>query len=319
MDKIKIGFKYFPREASKKDNYFKNLLTKNFDIKESKEPDFLLFSTFNKKNSKEIPIINGNFKKIFWTGENIRIDMNKCDYAFGFDYEEDIKSKNYLRLPLYAYYGAGENLLKKDKPINIAKQKNKFCNYTYSKDAKERVAFFKELTKYKSIDAPGKSMNNMHPIITQKHKYLIKPIQALEKSLTKKNTLSALISRHIGNWREDVINFQKQYKFTIAFENSSYPGYTTEKIYHPMLANSIPIYWGNPEIERDFNEKSFINYHKHNDLKKTADVVIDLDTNDKKYIKMLAEPWFNQNKPNKWCDKERIVRQFSKIFGEKNE
>ena len=38
---------------------------------------------------------------------------------------------------------------------------------------------------------------------------------------------------------------------TIAFENSSFPGYTTEKIFEPMLEGSIPIYWGNPRVDED--------------------------------------------------------------------
>jgi alpha(1,3/1,4) fucosyltransferase len=317
MNKIKIAFRYFPRESTKDDDFFRNILANNFNIEETDNPDFVIFSSFNGEKERAMPKIEGDFKKIFWTGENIRVDMKKCDFGFGFEYENEIKSQKYTRLPLYAYYGAGKDLTVKKNPRAIKKQKTKFCNYAYSKDAKERVAFFKELSKYKRIDAPGKSMNNMPPILPRRFNGFIRAIQAIEGAATKNYRLSSIISRHIGNWRRDVINFQKDYKFTIAFENSSYPGYTTEKIYHPMLASSIPVYWGNPEIGRDFNTKSFINYHAHNDMKKVADVVIELDQNEKKYLKMLSQPWFLGNKPNKWCGKERIVREFEKIFGVK--
>ncbi len=315
MEKIKLAFKYFPREAVKEDDYFRTFLNKHFLWEESTNPDFVLFSAFTGEKDRKMPKIDGNFKKIFWTGENIRVDMKKCDYGFGFEYEEEIKNKKYMRLPLYIYYGAGRDLTKKKHPAQISRQKTKFCNYAYSKDAKERVEFFKELSKYKKIDAPGKSMNNMNPIVPQKLGHFIGPLQRIEKIIIKKHTLSALLSRHFGNWRQDVINFQKPHKFTIAFENSSYPGYTTEKIYHPMLVNSIPIYWGNPEIGRDFNTKSFVNYFDYNDTKKVADAVIELDTNQKKYLNMLSQPWFKGNNPNKWCNEERIVKQFKKIFG----
>jgi len=313
MDKIKVDFKYFPREASKEDNFFQNFSKKYFDTEISNTPDFVFFSTFTGEKTKNIPQLEGNFEKIFWTGENIRIDMKKCDYAFGYEYEEEINSSNYMRLPLYAYYGAGKELIQKKNPEEIMKQKTRFCNYTYSKDAKERVDFFNELSKYKKIDAPGKSMNNSPPIMSQKYSLILKPLRAIE-SLGKKYYLSSLLSRHCGNWRQDIISFQKNYKFTVAFENSSYPGYTTEKIYHPMVAGSIPIYWGNPEIGRDFNTKSFVNWHEYNDSKKVADKVIELDQDNKKYFKMLEEPWFNENKPNKWCNKTRLVKQFEKIF-----
>ncbi|MGI6589579.1 MAG: glycosyltransferase family 10 domain-containing protein [Candidatus Iainarchaeum sp.] len=315
MNKIKIEFRHMPREASKEDNYFQNLLKENFNIQIRNKGDFVLFSTFTKKNNKEIPTIKDNATTIFWTGENIRPNMKKCHYAFGFDYEETIKNPNYMRLPLYAYYGAGENLVKPKKfnANKILKEKTKFCNYIYSKDAKERVEFYKELLKYKKIEAPGKSMNNNPPITPKKSSILLKPLQFAE-SFTGKYTISSLISRHFSNWRENVINYQKQFKFSIAFENSSYPGYTTEKIYHPMLANSIPIYWGNPEIKKDFNTKSFVNWHDYNNNKKVVDVIIDLDTNNKKYTKMLSQPWFNKNKPNKWCNNKRIIKQFEKIL-----
>lgn len=36
----------------------------------------------------------------------------------------------------------------------------------------------------------------------------------------------------------------RRYKFTIAFENQSYPGYVTEKIADALMAGTVPIYWG---------------------------------------------------------------------------
>jgi alpha(1,3/1,4) fucosyltransferase len=313
----KIAFEYWPREATIKDHFFKNFLKENFDVKfvNKKEADILFFSTFNGTNSKTIPNVNFDGTKVFWTGENVKIDMTKCDYAFGFDYEEQIKNKNYLRLPLYVYYGAGNNLIKPKNynSTKILKSKTKFCNYIYSKDAKERVNFFHELGEYKHIDAPGKSMNNCAPTLPSKYTNLAKPIQKIEQPVGK-YTISSLMSRHFGNWRESIINYQKDYKFSIAFENSSSPGYTTEKIYHSMLANSIPIYWGNLEISKDFNTKSFVNYHDYNDDKKVIDVIINLDTNDKKYEKMLKEPWLKGNKLNKWMDLNKIKKQFEKIL-----
>ena len=35
-------------------------------------------------------------------------------------------------------------------------------------------------------------------------------------------------------------------------------GYTTEKVVEPMLVNSIPIYWGNKLIGKDFNKSSML-------------------------------------------------------------
>jgi len=51
-----------------------------------------------------------------------------------------------------------------------------------------------------------------------------------------------------------------QYKFVIAFENSKTQGYITEKIFNVFLANSIPIYDGDPNISDVINPSSFLQY-----------------------------------------------------------
>ena len=64
-------------------------------------------------------------------------------------------------------------------------------------------------------------MNNNTPI-TLKVINLLKPLQFAE-SFTGKYTISSLISRHFSNG-ENANKLQKQFKFSIAFENSSYHG-----------------------------------------------------------------------------------------------
>jgi hypothetical protein len=49
-----------------------------------------------------------------------------------------------------------------------------------------------------------------------------------------------------------------QYKFTIAFENTAYPGYVTEKIIDAMVAGSVPIYLGAPDIGDHVPQNAFI-------------------------------------------------------------
>ena len=99
-------------------------------------------------------------------------------------------------------------------------------------------------------------------------------------------------------------DFQKRHKFVIAFENTSTPGYTTEKIVHAFPAGAIPIYWGNPEIAKEFNEESFINCHKYGltdkgELEAIAKIVEEvkrLDNDDAEYLKMLGTPAFTRQK-----------------------
>jgi len=57
-------------------------------------------------------------------------------------------------------------------------------------------------------------------------------------------------SRISLNWVQEKIDYLKPYKFTMAFENVSLSGWTTEKLTHPMLVNSIPIYFGDKKCKK---------------------------------------------------------------------
>ena len=200
-----------------------------------------------------------NCKKIFYTGENIAPLLGYCDYSFSFDYLED--SRNY-RLPHYLLYD-GYYELALEKQINESLAKRKFCNFVVSNgDCQVRNNFFTKLSKYKKVDSGGRFVNNIGYAVTDKRK------------------------------------FQSEYKFSIAFENNAYrpqhPGYTTEKIMEPMTVNSIPLYWGNPLIGKEFNTESFINFYDFHSEDDMIDYIIELDKDDDRYLKMLNKPWFEE-------------------------
>ncbi len=48
------------------------------------------------------------------------------------------------------------------------------------------------------------------------------------------------------------------YKFTIAYENTAYPGYVTEKIVDAIVSGSIPVYMGAPDILEQLPADTFI-------------------------------------------------------------
>lgn len=47
---------------------------------------------------------------------------------------------------------------------------------------------------------------------------------------------------------ESKIALYRQYKFVLAFENSILDDYVTEKLYDPLIAGVVPIYFGAPNI-----------------------------------------------------------------------
>jgi hypothetical protein len=53
-----------------------------------------------------------------------------------------------------------------------------------------------------------------------------------------------------------------EYKFALCFENSILKGWITEKIFDCFFAGTVPIYWGEPEIEKHIPEGCFIDMRK---------------------------------------------------------
>jgi hypothetical protein len=203
---------------------------------------------------------NYKCKKIFYTGENIAPPLGYCQWSFSFDYLDD--SRNY-RLPHYLLYD-GYYELQRTKIIEESMANRKFCNFVASNgNCQERNQFVEKLSKYKKVDCGGRFMNNIGYAVTDKRK------------------------------------FQSEYKFSIAFENNAYRpqhiGYTTEKIMEPMTVNSIPIYWGNPRIDLEFNPKSFVNFYDFNNFDQMIEYIMELDKDDSKYLEKLRTPWFENN------------------------
>ena len=53
-----------------------------------------------------------------------------------------------------------------------------------------------------------------------------------------------------------------KYKFALCFENSILKGWITEKIFDCFFAGTVPIYWGEPEIEKHIPEACYIDMRK---------------------------------------------------------
>lgn len=213
--------------------------------------------------------------KIFYSGENITPDFNICDYAIGFNFMSF--ADRYLRMPIYTAYNikqlAVPKMITPEKVLN-----RKFCSFVVSNahGAPERERFFKLLSEYKQVDSGGRYMNN------------------------------------VGGPVPDKTAFIKDYKFNIAFENCMCDGYTTEKIMEPMLVNSVPIYWGNKFISKDFNPASFVNVTDYPSLEATVEHIVRLDQHEDEYLSLLSAPWFNEENYLDW--QQKLLSFFDNIF-----
>ena len=266
METIKIAFSDFIFGVNSRDrlaqfnpesNFLTDLLRLQFNVQvvQQQEAEILFYSSFGNKHREFLG------KKIFYTSENVLPDFDECDYAITFCHLPD--EPRHLRLPQYIHYIKNPSQLIKGLdfvPTDILKRKKKFCNFVVSNPrGSERNKFFKMLNRRKAVDSGGRHFNNLGKVVSDK------------------------------------LSFIKDYKFTLAFENSSSPGYTTEKLIEPMLAQSLPIYWGNPDVAREFNPQSFINISDFPNFNAAIDYILKIDSDDQLYLSYLKEPWFNEN------------------------
>lgn len=100
---------------------------------------------------------------------------------------------------------------------------------------------------------------------------------------------------HHTRYEEALEQFQNPYKFSLVCEDSCYKGYTTEKIINALNAKTIPIYWGNPDINAIINPKAIVNCHDYPDMDRIIEEIMRLDHDDEAYQKKLQEPILAEN------------------------
>lgn len=260
-----------------KDKTLKELSRRFENIEVSDKPDFLIYSI-----ASDEEYLNQNCIRIFYTEENLRPDFNLCDYAA--EFANLSFADRYKRIPNYLFYtedykrAADKHLLNMSVDDISSKE---FCNFVYSNGGgadNSRNIIFDKLSEYKFVSSGGRHRNN------------------------------------VGGPVKDKYEFQKKFKFSIAFENASAPGYTTEKILQAFAAGTIPIYWGNPEIVKEFNPKAFINCHAYDSFDEVVKRVIEIDKDDELFLQYLNEPAFattpKANPLEEWGDYlEYIIKQ----------
>ena len=285
MDKIKIAFFDFPGPCNPE--AMLKLLRKHFEvIIDEEDPDYVFYSVFGSRYL-DFP----DAVRIFFTGENVHPDFNLCDYAFGFDWLtlED----RYYRCPNYLLYEEFEGLRSAPiitDPEQVLSEKTRFCNFIYSnaKAHPYREELYHQLNRYKLVDSAGIYLNN---------------------------TGFTVGSPSLGvNATQDKIDFQRQCKFSIAIENSSSIGYTTEKLVHALAGDTIPIYWGNPEVSREFNTRRFINCHDYDSIEAVVAKIEEIDRDDELYTEMLSECVFTDNMIPPSLLEETLVAHLHHIF-----
>ena len=280
MREIKIKFL---NESKKK--FIKYYLKDDVIFIESDTPDYVVFGPEQLAQGIKYQCV-----RLWISGENVRPDFNLVDYAIGFD--DMMFGDRYLQFPYYMWPNRRETFEKAIRKHNNVDRDSaihrEFCGWIVSNglwDNMYRDQIFDKLSQYKRIDSGGKYLNN------QPDGECIPMGESLE--------------------------FYGRHKFTLALENSKMPGYTTEKIIEAWAGGNVPIYWGDPDIEKNFSSGAFINANKYNSLDDLLAEVIRIDNDDDAYMRMLGTPILFPGSRCYEYMREEYVRSFLENIFEK--
>ena len=223
-------------------------------ILDSQTPNLVVYGPLSKGQEKSYPGVS----KLFFTGENTPVP-NDPDIVLSLGFEYTTNS-SYIRLPLWIlelnWFNANPDKIVNPRPfpLSLATQvdpalldkKSKFCAFVATNpNNQNRNAAFQILNGWRNVDSAGRLFCN-------------RPEGPLPAGLGG------------GGGELLKLDYYKDYKFVITYENSAGHGYTTEKILHAKAAGAVPIYWGDPFVDRDFASGGFINA---NQIMKAEDLI----------------------------------------------
>lgn len=226
----------------------------------------------SKQSMSELLCSKPSAIRIMLSGEAFFPDLNLFDYVIW-------HNTNYICEDRVLYQPLGVTLIgdlfdsideldcsKKNKTSSeILLEKSKFCNFMYSNPNAHymRDQMFYSISEYKHVDSLGRHLKNVN----------------IEDT------------RYADDWYKKSVAIKRPYKFSIAAENAAFPGYTSEKIMTSMMANTIPLYFGNPHISDVFNEESFINVNSFSSMESFVRFVAEVDNDDSLYCSIMDKPW----------------------------
>ena len=275
---MQVEFRDFWSGFDTRNNVFSNLFAELGDIEVvDSGGDLCLYSCFGASHR--------TFEgcKVFVTGENRRPDFTNADFCIGFDHVADDR---YLRYPLWAWYGPASQLL---HPYgeNITDQQTEFCAFVVSNpESPIRNQIFKELSRHRHVNSAGRLFTN--------------------DSLDGESRLGARSG--------SAVSYMQRFQFTIAAENTAFPGYTTEKLMQAFVAGSIPIYWGDPLVDYDFDPRSFVNFDDYGSVNGLVQAVLELAENPAAMDSMRAIAPMSEQSWKRSGDRRLLADFFERVF-----
>jgi hypothetical protein len=214
------------------------------EVTTPQDAELLFFSVFGAQHTSFVGT------KVQYSGENTRPHWSETDFHIGCNLLDDPR---HLRFPFFVTAMLDERFAMSRLEPGPPWRDREFCLFLTSHATRRRGEAFDAISRYRTVTSPGGFRHN--------------------------TSVPDLEPRE-GVWRPSKLRYQRNFRFTIAFEHTSTPGYTSEKIVDALLTRSIPIYWGNPRIELDVHPECFINVSDYEDLDALTEHVRLVDTDE---------------------------------------
>jgi hypothetical protein len=206
--------------------------------------------------------------KFIW--ENIRPNMTECRFSFSSDYDHYSGANYYLpywftaiRWPDFVYdtvvnprFNHGFeppvdlNLLLRKRTWNGVRRS--FCAFVANNINPIRVNLYSAIAAIDRIDGFGGGFRN--PLLASK------------------------------------LDTLRNYDFCLCPENSTYPGYITEKPIHAYASDCVPLYYGDLSRDRYFNKSALLNHFDELDSERFASQVLTARIDDAVYRALYEQP-----------------------------
>ena len=105
------------------------------------------------------------------------------------------------------------------------------------------------------------------------------------------------------------------YRFNICFENLSYPGYITEKIFDALLSKTIPVYCGAPDISDFIPENIYIDASKFKKISNLIDYLANINVTEANEIIENGQKFLRSSKGEKFSY-EVIADEIIELLGQ---
>ena len=198
------------------------------------------------------------------SGETYVFDPQIVTLSMAFNH---IEHERYLRFPFYLFKFKEEISPEALRSTELLQMHSEFCGYLTSEvvlwspwgfreGTQLRDVLFKKLSEYKSVKSGGKNLNNIGTVV---------PHNKTQEWLS-------------------------QFKFVICYENQSYDGYITEKVFNAYYAGAIPIYYADRSVLKDINHKAIIFAPDFENEEALIEHIIKVDNDDALYRSIWEEP-----------------------------